>query len=527
MTNQKNECMKRILMAAAALTLTLTMTMLTSCSVEDNPAPVPETPMTPFGDLLSEVDNITSIEAFTPDWDYVGFKEYYKVFFQQPIDHNNPSAGMMKQKALIFFKGFDRPTVMYTCGYSLPDTYKNFTGLDIAANMDANLIFVEHRYFGDSRNMSDTRWDYLTIEQAAADHHAVFEPLKKILPKEWISTGTSKDGMTSLFYRYFYPNDMTVTTVFCAPFMTSLYYKPVGTYMQEESGSDAERENMHAIYSKLLDGLSDGKGTLYDTYVQMCEKYNTQLQALHPGKTYPLLDSSLGSYLFFLPNFFFGQFSYNTAKDRALYIPSADAEPEVLLDYIYFRDVLTQNDLWPYDSPMLPADEEEEYYWKNDDGYPYYIQTAKQLGQFENDFSRYESLIGKMGQNPNPSALYEQDLWLYDTYDNSRIKDIRENFIPNTNCPIMFYYAQGDPWTGARPDKINEDTSMLLIGERGVHNQDLNNPEHFSQEDKQQIMDFLARYVDYENATTNARRRSEGNLPTVSIEPDRFIISRR
>jgi len=65
---------------------------------------------------------------------------------------------------------------------------------------------------------------------------------------------------------------------------------------------------------------------------------------------------------------------------------------------------------------------------------------------------------------------------------------------------------------------------MMLIGELGVHNQDLNNPEHFSQDDKQQIMDFLARYVNYENATTNARRRAAADLPTVSIEPDYFMI---
>ncbi|MBR4729695.1 MAG: hypothetical protein IK075_05490 [Prevotella sp.] len=520
--------MKKFLMAAAALTLTMTMTMLTSCSVEDIPAPVPEPSMTPFGDLLSEVDNIASIEPFTPDWDYVGFTECYQVFFNQPVDHENPSAGMMKQKAFLFFKGFDRPTVMYTRGYDLPETWKNFTGLDIAANMDANLIFVEHRYFGDSKNLSDTRWDYLTIEQAAADHHAIFEPLKKILPKEWISTGTSKDGMTSLFYRYFYPNDMTVTTVFCSPFMTSLYYKPVGTYLDNESGSDAERDNMHALYFKLLDGLGeDDKNSLYNTYVQMCKDYNDQLKTLYPEQTGPWFYEDLGNYFWYLPEFFFGQFSYHTATERALNIPSADAEPEVILDYIYFRDILTQNGLWKYNSPLAPAAEEEDYYWKANSGYPYYIQTAKQLGQYCHDFSRYESLIGKVGQNPNPSFLYEQDLWLYDTYDNTRMVDIRENFIPNTDCPILFYYAQGDPWTGARPDKINEGTSMLLIGERGIHNQDLNNSEHFSQDDKLQIMDFLARYVDYENATTNARRRVAADLPTVSIEPDRFIISRR
>jgi hypothetical protein len=281
---------------------------------------------------------------------------------------------------------------------------------------------------------------------------------------------------------------------------------------------------MHAIYFKLLDGVLANKNMFYDTYVQKCKEYNAQLQALHPEHTDPWFNSSLGDYIGLLPEFFFDQFSYNTAKERALNIPSADAEAEVILDYIYFRDILTKNGLWQYNLPLATAAEEEDYYWKAVNDYPYLIQTAKQLGQYCHDFSRYESLIGKVGQIPNPSELFEQDLWLYDTYDNSKIKDIRENFLPTTDRPIMFYYAQGDPWTGARPDKINVSNSMMLIGKRGIHNQDLNNPEHFSQDDKQQIMDFLARYVDYENATTNARRRSAANLPTVSIESDRFIL---
>ena len=517
---------KYFLRFAVILCCAMTVSVLTSCTFDndDNPAPTPEPPSTtPFGDLLKNVANVASIEAFTPEYDNVGYTECYEVFFNQPIDHENPSAGTMKQKAFMYFRGFDRPTVMYTRGYDLPDLYKNAIGnLDISANMDANLIVVEHRYFGDSKNLSDTKWDYLTIEQAAADHHAIFEPLKKILPKEWVSTGTSKDGMTSLFYRYFYPNDMTVTTVFCAPFMTSLYYMPVGTYLDNESGSDAERDNMHNLYFRLFENLDNG---VYQTYVQMCEDYNAQLQALYQDQTGVWFSGDLGTYLWSVTYFFFGQFSYSTANERAQNIPSANADPEVILDYIYFRDILTQNGLWKYDSPMMPDGEEEDYYWKYNDGYPYYIQTAKQLGQYAHDFSRYKSIIN-VGQNPNPSALFDQDCWLYDTYDNSRIVDIRENFIPNTDCPILFYYAKNDPWTGARPDKINKNTSMMLIGERGVHNQDLNNPEHFSEDDRQQIMDFLARYVDYTSGMNKSRGASSGKLPTFSIEPDRFIIRR-
>ena len=39
-------------------------------------------------------------------------------------------------------------------------------------------------------------------------------------------------------------------------------------------------------------------------------------------------------------------------------------------------------------------------------------------------------------------------------------------------------------------------------------------------------MDFLARYVDYENATTNAPRHAVADLPTAAIEPDNMIIQK-
>ena len=60
---------------------------------------------TPLGDILKGVDNIISIEAFTPDRNAVGFTEFYEVFFRQPIDHENPAAGTIKQKAFKLPKG--------------------------------------------------------------------------------------------------------------------------------------------------------------------------------------------------------------------------------------------------------------------------------------------------------------------------------------------------------------------------------------------------------------------------------------
>ena len=62
-------------------------------------------------------------------------------------------------------------------------------------------------------------WQYLTIKQAAADHHAIIQTLKaKLYPRsKWVTTGISKGGQTTIFHRYFYPEDADVSVPYVAP----------------------------------------------------------------------------------------------------------------------------------------------------------------------------------------------------------------------------------------------------------------------------------------------------------------------
>ena len=119
------------------------------------------------------------------------------------------------RKLISFFAGQDRPTVFNTCGDGFFVPWHSV--LHLVGSMNANAVVVEHRYYGDSKVNNDPRWDHLTIEQAAADHHAIFQALKPLLPGKWISTGLSKDGETAVFYRYLYPEDTDVTVAFCSP----------------------------------------------------------------------------------------------------------------------------------------------------------------------------------------------------------------------------------------------------------------------------------------------------------------------
>ncbi len=82
--------------------------------------------------------------------------------------------------------------------------------------LGANQVSVEQRYFPPSRPRP-ARWKHLTIRQAAADHHRIVSALEPICGQRWISTGASKGGMTSVYHRRFYTDDVDGTVVYVAP----------------------------------------------------------------------------------------------------------------------------------------------------------------------------------------------------------------------------------------------------------------------------------------------------------------------
>jgi hypothetical protein len=118
------------------------------------------------------------------------------------------------------------------------------------------------------------------------------------------------------------------------------------------------------------------------------------------------------------------------------------------------------------------------------------------------DYSLFPSLEGtsfdaenmKSPKAYNLEDLYECDMWLYDAYDNSVNLDILNNFLPNCEKPILLVYSQNDPWTGGRITNVNP-VAKLIINPDGFHHQDINNPDHYSPALRQEIIDYIGKYV--------------------------------
>ena len=456
---------KHFLTLAAVICCAMFMTVQTSCTTDRYDNPVTWQAKS-FVDQIREVETISNVTEINTGEDWY-FKERYLVEFEQPIDHKNPKAGTFKQRALICYKGSDRPTILYTCGYELRDHYLEEPDNALAYYMNANLIYVEHRYFGESTVTNDPRWDYLTIEQAAGDHHNIVQALKPLLPKDWVSTGTSKDGMTAIFFRYYYPDDVTMTVPFCAPFMTSLYDSSTGRYLMDECGSEEERTQMKALIRRMLQGGEQGIYT----------KFEKRMQEARPDD-----DRSFTQYVYYCFEYFQGVFQYGVPAERKM--PSLESTDDELLDEML--DDFVRGD-YAENNPVL---------------YPYFIQMAKQLGRYAHAYGDFADLLAGTSFDEEQahrylSPLKEEDQWLFDTYDNSVVKDVCENFIPTTTCPLLFVYSKDDPFTGARIKTVNRKYSWILINPDGIHHDGLYYSDIYSQDTARRILGGVYYFVKF------------------------------
>ena len=164
--------------------------------------------------ILEKLKGIPQISDIK-EWEVKPFDEYYQFWFEQPIDHNDPSKGTFKQQVLLGHRNSDAPTIIELDGYTIGPKGAG----ELASLFEGNQVRIEHRFFDKSVPKGDIPWEDLTIKNAANDQHKIIQSLKEqIYPStKWISTGISKGGQTTIFHRYFYPEDVDISVPYVAP----------------------------------------------------------------------------------------------------------------------------------------------------------------------------------------------------------------------------------------------------------------------------------------------------------------------
>lgn len=343
----------------------------------------------------------------------LGYDAAYEMKIKQPLDHEHPEKGYFYQRAYLSHAGYDKPTVMVTNGYA--KSRNSIT--EPAELLGANQISIEHRYFG--KSVPDSiNYQYLTLEQVAEDLHYINQLFREIYSGKWISTGISKGGQTTMFYRYAFPKDVDVSIPYVAPSTLGLEDRRIYTFL-DTVGSDTCRMKLKAVQIKLLTEREKVLPLLkWYTYGA---KLNFNYLKFEEAFEYAVLEYP----------FSFWQWGSNCND-----IPSAT---ESLEDILYHFVTVSGIDFF--------ADKSMEQYASH------YYQAGSQMGYYGYDISAFNTLLKALPQNKNPSAVFMPNKMEVE-FNNSSIIEMQK-WLRTKGNQMIYINGNKDTWsvTAERPVK--------------------------------------------------------------------------
>jgi len=398
---------------------------------------------------LESLSGIISVEKIQPDSEYV---EAFKIFIEQPVDHKNPDGEKFKQKFYLSHIDESLPIVIELDGYNIDFNRSN----ELASILKCNIIVVEHRYFGESVPDS-LNWEYLTIEQAANDHHRIIETMKNIYNGKWITTGISKGGQTTYIHKYFFPDDADASVCYVAP-LNLAAEDPRIYHFLDNVGTKECRIKMIQFQREVLKRADE----LLPMFLEDTEE---------SGYTY-----SIGNYRFIFEyvvleyGFAFWQWQYTTCEQ----IPDTTASNEDLLEHLkkgsafeYFSDQENKNNL------------------------PFVYQAYSEMGYYGYDISDFKDLLIEV-KEPTSKIFLPKDL--NPEFDCCTMQKIN-TWIQKYGNNMIFIYGEVDAWSATAFELTGETNSIKMVKEDGNHRTRIRS---FDDSKQQIIIDTLQEWLDYE-----------------------------
>ncbi len=395
----------------------LLLSTVISCKKDDEPA------LSLYERLNAIPDfQITIIYPTSPD---EPFTETYKIMVTQPVDHNNPSGPTFQQAVYLKHNSESDPVILHTEGYRSSESRKS----DLNPLFPSNYVGIEHRYYGES-TPANKDWQYLTIEQAAADHHKIVESLKTVYSGKWLSTGGSKGGKAALFHKRFYPEDVDATVVYVAPISLDLPDLRIDNFLNTH-GTVECRDKIKNFQRMAL--------IKRDAMVNKIEEYSTQ-----NGFTFSVGAEAVLEYAVIDYQFSFWQ--YNNI-DCAL-IPDESSTDQEIFDHL--------NEVHPilfYEDRLISRLE------------PFFYQAYTQGGMYYPIEDHLSDLLTTLS-SPRQRSLAPANVDM--VYSNSLMLDISA-WLKSYGNNIIYIYGENDPWTAAAVNPDEQITNSIQIIQQGVN----------------------------------------------------------
>ncbi|MFJ9697371.1 S28 family serine protease [Kitasatospora sp. NPDC101183] len=351
---------------------------------------------------------------------------FFVATYTQPIDHFRPWLGTFQQRFTLLHRGYDRPTVFYTNGYTLGTTPSRTEPTRL---VDGNQVSIEYRYFTPSRP-EPADWTKAGIRQQAADSHKLVTALKRIYDQEWLSTGASKGGMSSTYYRRFYPDDMAGTVAYVAPNNTNVDdYSAYSTFFQTV-GTPECRSRLAAAQRELL-VRRDRMETRFDAANKAA------------GSTFTTVGSADRAYEGGVLDTVWSFWQYSLEADCAKVPVAATASDDELFNW--------------YDAQVGATGNSDQGLAKYT---AYYYQAATELGQPFFDVSNIKDLLHYDYKELYSARSYISKDVNVPAFNPYAMRDI-DRWVKRDAERIIYVYGGNDPW-GAKPFRPDEENDSFV-----------------------------------------------------------------
>lgn len=414
-----------------------------------------QTDSTLFMKQLCALDCVSEVQPL----ETTCFKEKYVLKMEQQVDWKTSAKGTFGERIFVGMKGLDKPTVIVTEGYSASYGLNPGYEEELSRLFDANVVLCEYRYFSQSVPVP-TNWDYMTVDNSLADYHHVRQVFGQLFKGKWISTGISKGGQTTMFYRATYPDDVDVSVSYVAPLNRAVEDGRHEKFLAKKVGTKEERK----VIRQAMQELMRRKPELMKLFHAYCEEND-----------YQFLMSEEDVYDYCVLEFPFALWQWGTPVSSIPELTS-DEDDEVWFDCLM---KVSSPDYFAYPSPFMPFD----------------VQAAKELGYYGyslKPIKKWTSLKSTKG--------YLKKMWLPDSlrkYDfDPALYKRTVKYLKKEDPKHIFIYGEIDPWSSSGVctwlNCKKKKNMRVYVQPRGSHKARINNmPERMKTEIINRLTNWL------------------------------------
>lgn len=376
-------------------------------------------------DIVAELQKIPGLVVQEMESEIPFFQKKYAIKLIQPLDHENPGAGFFQQRMFLSHAGYEEPMVLITEGYAAGKNYVR----ELAEILRGNELQVEYRYFGESKP-DKIDWNLLNSRQASHDYHRIYKLFKKVYKKQWVSTGWSKGGQTSLIYRRHFPEDMAAVIAYDAPVNLALEEPRIDAFF-DNVGDELCRHRLIVFQRAVL----RSKAAILLLYEEHCKEQGFTFTKITPLKAFE----------YTVLEYPFSFWQYHTLDCNE--IPGEGATPQVLFDHL--REVVS---LGSYTDRAFQSTAMKQF--------------ATELGYYRYVTKNVKDLLSE-GENDYPNNSFgpeEADL----AFDPTFMEDIYQWLLTRGNN-IIYIYGENDPWSAPRLHNLKATNAKMFWVKNGNH----------------------------------------------------------